>query len=215
MLAVAEAFVDYLKSKLNIPVSISKQTGTHQVHRRLKNGSTITYNRTTKRNVIKRSVRGEFPRKETGSLQASLSFKVRVSGTNVYATVGFLRNVLMPYPPGHPGHGKWQKSRPPSLYSMILEFRMARRLLIDAWRMANQSGVIRRAVEQKGFKYFPGTEKMIKFPSFMSRDAAGELQPIPAMQRWMPVEQRAIEDKFYSYSLFSGEAPGRGGEDEF
>ena len=201
MKVVAEAFATYLRDKLNVPVQVSKQSTTGIVRRVLKNGKSISYNRTTTKSIIIRSRPGEFPRRETGSLRASLFVKLRTQSVYagkpinmVYATIGFHRNQLFPYPVWHPGYGKWRKTRPPSYYSMILEFRMQRKLIIKGWRDANSSGYIRSKVQAAGLPYFKDTERVIRFPSF--NDAYAEITALPSMKKWMEVDFQAIQNRF-------------------
>lgn len=63
---------------------------------------------------------GEYPRKRTGSLQASAGYKMGSSGSSIL--IGIIRDVRL--------NGK---KAAPTRYGAILEYHMLRKLTMDAW----------------------------------------------------------------------------------
>ena len=114
---VGKIVVAYLKRKVSIPVG--------------PNGE--------------RSSRNEYPRKETGSLQASIDFEVDRVGNRIRLTFGAMNDVRL-----------GGQNTSPTLYARYLTRpRLGRLFASYAWNKANQSkgGALRKALSRLGISY--------------------------------------------------------------
>lgn len=109
--------VTYLKNKLGVPVE----------------GSGL--------NAI-RSHEGEYPRKETESLQESIDYKVEKRGNRIVLIFGSLNDTRQ--------NGKKTN---PTLYARYLAGRFKRKLARSAWDDAVRSGALRKALNRRRVPY--------------------------------------------------------------
>lgn len=118
---VGKIMVAYLKRKVSKPVVIQED------------------------GKIERSLKYEYPRKETGSLQASIDFEVDRVGNRIRLTFGAMHDVRL---------GGQDTS--PTLYARYLTREWRGRLFASAaWNKANEGkgGALRKALSRLGISY--------------------------------------------------------------
>ncbi len=100
-----------------------------------------------------RSEMGEYPRKETGSLSASMDYRVENRGNRIVLIFGSLKNVRL-----------GGKRTSPTVYARYLVRIFKRKLARSAWDDAKRTGALRKALNRLRVPYRKGLIESRVFP---------------------------------------------------
>lgn len=116
---VGETLVDYLQEKLGEKSSDTRRSGP-----------------------------GEYPARDTSSLQESIDAQTYVRGGKVFLKFGALNDVRL-----------FSREASPTLYARILEHAMARKLTRAAWEECRANGLVDEALRKAGHRrrYYAGS----------------------------------------------------------
>lgn len=111
------------------------------------------------------SVEGQYPSRDTSSLQESIDFKTYARGGRVFMKFGSMDDVRL-----------FGKDTNPTLYARILEYSMSRKLTHAAWEEAKQKGIVARALSKAKHERRGGAGEFIRVPGPAKREVGGRVK---------------------------------------
>ncbi len=112
-----------------------------------------------------RSHRGEYPSRETASLQESINYQTYVRGGKVFLKFGSMDDTRL-----------YGRDANPTLYARVLQFEMGRKLTIDAWEECRRSGIVGRAISKAKHERRTGFGEFMRVPGPRKFDTGGMSQ---------------------------------------